>query len=93
MDLINGLYLKHEICVFSGNDKSMWLVVYDGKCNYCLFNTLPNAVTARYNHNRMPCNGMGMSKQVEYYSTFDNALGNLVKVVANNGFLTRSRGI
>ena len=86
MNLIDGKYLKHEICAFSGNSKSMWLVVYDGKYNYMLFNCIPNAVISRYNQKRMPCNGAGGSKQVEYYSTFDNALDNLCRVIVNDGF-------
>ena len=86
MNLINGKYLGNEICAFSGNDKSMWLVVYDNKYNYMLFNCVSNAVLSRYKQKRMPCNGAGSSKQVEHYSTFENALGNLMRVIVNDGF-------
>ena len=93
MNLINGKYLKHEICAFSGNDKSMWLVVYDGKYNYYLFNCVLKPIISRHSLKYMPYNGTGREKQTEYYSNYDNAVNNLVKVVANDGFLTRSRRI
>lgn len=84
MNLINGKYLKHDIWAFGG--RGDWLVVYDGKYNYMLFNCVPNAVLTRYKQKRMPCNGAGSSKHVEYYSTFENALGNLCRVIVNDGF-------
>jgi len=98
MDLSSGKYLEHEICAVSGD----WLVVYDGKYNYYLFNAPQSTVYARYKANRMPRNKLGLvdskgvshgeGKQTEYYSNFDNAVNNLVKVVANNGkWLTRAR--
>ena len=75
-------YLEHEICAVSGN----WLVVYDGKYNYMLFDSSYKPIIERRKHRRMPYNNLG-SKQVEYYSTFDNAINNLAKVVTNGGFL------
>lgn len=87
MNLSDGKYLGHEICACSGD----WLIVYDGKFNYYLFNTVAKPIRASYKRNRMPSNGVGGGKQTEYYSTFDNALRNLVKVVANDGFLTSTR--
>lgn len=86
MNLINGVYLKYELCVFSGSSKSMWLVVFDGKYNYMLFDGVSDSVIRQYKQGYMPFNVAGGGKHVEYYSTFDNALNNLVRVVANNGF-------
>ena len=94
VNLSEGKYLEHEICACSGNRNNMWLVVYDGKYNYYLFNTGCNRVLWRYNKGWMPSNDIDRgTKETEFYSTFDNAVNNLVKVVANNGFLTRSRVI
>jgi len=92
IDIENGTYLGHEICACSGNKNSMWLVVYDGKYNYYLFNACHNRALFRYKHKQMPCNDVDRgTKDAEYYSNFDNAVNNLMKVVANNGFLTRTR--
>ena len=63
---------KHEILAFSGN----WLIVFDGRWNYMLFNCRQKAVSNRYDNGGMPTKG-----RVEYYSTLDNALDNLVKKV------------
>jgi len=94
MDLINGKYLKREMCAFSGNQKSMWLVVYDGKYNHMLFNALSNRAMYQFTRELMPYNdSTNQIKMVEYYSNFDNAVNNLVKVVANDGFLVRTRVI
>jgi len=96
MDLINGKYLDHEICAFS-ND---WLIVYDGRYNYYLFNCCNGSVIAQFKHKRMPYNrafsdfregGQGGFKSTEYYATFDGAVKNMCKCVANDGFLTKSR--
>ena len=93
MDLRSGKYLNHEICAFSGNDKNMWLIVYDGRYNYMLFKA-EGRVLSRYKADRMPYNDfVNRTKMVEYFSAFDNAIKNLVKVVANNGFLNRIRFI
>lgn len=73
-------YLGNEICAFSGN----WLVVYDGKYNYMLFDISDKRITRQYERGRMPHNGG--TKQVEYYSTFDNAVNNLVKVARMGRF-------
>ena len=75
-------YLGNEICAVSGD----WLVVYDGKYNYMLFNGSLKPIITEYKRKRMPHNNYG-GKQVEYYSTFDNAIDNLAKVVTNGGFL------
>jgi hypothetical protein len=81
--LIDGRYLKHEICAFSGD----WLIVYDGRYNYMLFSTAPNAVLARYKQGRLPSNNIcSGAKYTEFYSTFDNACDNLMRVVVNDGF-------
>ena len=100
MNLINGGYLKHEICAFSGNSESMWLIVYDGKYNYMLFNCCNGSVIAQFKHNRLPYNRCsyfkgnelkGAVKMVEFYSNYDNAVNNLVKVVVNDGFFARTK--
>ena len=62
----------------------MWLIVFDGKYNYMLFNAVPNPIIERYKAKKMPFNGMGRKKQVEFYSTFDSALDNLMRVIVNN---------
>ena len=52
-----------------------------------LFNASSNVVIAKYRRNRLPCNSVSSGeKQVEYYSSLDNALDNLMRVVVNNGF-------
>lgn len=68
--LKEGKYLKHEILAFSGN----WLIVFDKPYNYVLFNYMEEHSVKQYKKNRMPL-------KVEYYSTFDNALDNLVKKI------------
>jgi len=84
MDLLSGKYLNHEICAFS-ND---WLIVYDGRYNYMLFDSAHSENIRRYCKGWMPTNNIDRgSKDIEFYSTFDNAVDNLIKVVANNGFL------
>lgn len=84
--LIEGKYLGREICACSGNARTMWLIVFDGKYNYMLFEGTRDNILHQYSKGGMPYNNIG-GKRVEYYSNFDNALRNLVKVVANNGFL------
>jgi len=97
MNLSDGKYLGHEICAFSDN----WLIVYDGKYNYYLFNSTNGIIKERYSKCRMPANWPlrinkdgsvhGACKTTEFYSTFDCAVKNLCKCVANDGFLTKSR--
>ena len=83
INLSSGRYLKYDILAFSGN----WLVVYDGKYNYMLFNTSCNEVLRYYKHGWLPSNNVHSgNKYVEFYSTFDNALNNLMRVVVSNGF-------
>ena len=97
MDLSNGKYLDNEICAFS-ND---WIIIKNDTqhsnegiiTNYMLF-TLSNRCICRHDENRLPTNDVAsQTKDVEYYTTFDNAVKNLCKVVANKGFLTKSRVI
>ena len=73
-------YLGHEICAVAGD----WLIIYDGKYNYMLFNSADKQISKQYERSRMPYNGC--TKQVEYYSTFDNAMNNLIKVVYRGRF-------
>ena len=88
MKLINGKYLKHEICAFSGDKENIWIIVFDGKYNYLLFCTGHKRVIWRYEKGWMPTNDVSRgTKDIEYFSCFENALDNLIKVVANNGFL------
>ena len=84
MNLINGKYLKNEILAFSGDEMNLWLIVFDGKYNYILFNTHNNGVIRLYKRNAMPSNMINNPKQVEFYSTFNNALENLMRVIVNN---------
>lgn len=85
MDLSDGRYLGHEILAVSDD----WLVVWDGKYNYYLFNSSPKGVLDRYKRKRMPRNNVSSGeKQTEFYTVFDNAVRNLCKVVANDGFFT-----
>lgn len=82
MNLQDGKYLKYDIIAFSGNQSHMWLIVFDGRYNYMLFNTSHNEVLRRYEANHLPSNGIGR-KYIEYYSTFDTALDNLMRVIVN----------
>ena len=82
MDLKEGLYLNHEILAYSKN----WLIVYDGMYNYMLFNISVKGVLTGFRRKQMPYNTHD-TKHTEYYTTFDNALDNLVKVVVNKKFL------
>ena len=79
--LIDGKYLGHELCAFSGN----WVIVYDGNYNYYLFDCERESIINRYEHGWMPSNGT--NKQAEYYSNFDSALNGLMNVVPHNGFV------
>ena len=83
MNLINGNYLNKEICAFSDD----WLIVFDGKWNYMLFNTASNEVLRAYKRKNMPSNNVNRgTKDIEYYSSFDNALKGLRRVLRNDGF-------
>lgn len=90
MNLIDGFYLNHEICAFSGNQKAMWLIVFDGKFNYMLFNATGGEEIRQYERGFMPSNNIcktgGSDKQIEFYSNFNNALNNLMRVVINSCF-------
>ena len=84
MNLSNGKYLKYDILAFMDN----WLIVFDGKYNYMVFNVLhPKEILVQYNRNRLPCNDFtNRNKMVEYYSNFDNAVDNMILNNLNNGF-------
>ena len=80
MCLSDGLYLGKEICAFCDN----WLIVFDGRYNYMLFNAGAEAVLKQYRRNRLPYNDIYDNvKMVAYYSNFDNALGGLCNVLLN----------
>ena len=83
MNLINGKYLDYEICAFSGSRNSMWLIVFDGKYNYMLFNTTNKRVLELYERNGLPSNHSHGVYCIEYYSTLNNALDNLARVLVN----------
>jgi len=98
MDLSDGKYLGHDIEAVCGD----WLVVYDGKYNYMLFNCCDKQNITQFDHERMPYNRApyfdkngwltGGFKRTEFYTKFDTAVKNLCKVVANNGeWLTKTR--
>lgn len=86
MDLKNGKYLGKEIFAFSGDEKSMWIVVWDGKYNYYLFSALNHSIMVCKQRGQMPHNNASGLKMTEYYTVYDTALKNLCKVVANGGF-------
>ena len=82
MSLIKGKYLKHELCGFSGDNNSMWIVVYDGRYNYMLFNACANRVLRRFKRNRLPSNDIHNGhKDIEFYSTYDTAVTHLLTTV------------
>jgi len=84
MDLINGKYLNKDILAFFGNKSNMWLIIFDGKYNYMLFNCCNSVISHAKERNRLPWNNIGSGrKYVEFYSNFDNALDNLMRVVSN----------
>ena len=84
MNLIDGKYLDGEILAFSGDEKNMWMIVYDGEFNYMLFNTASNENLRKYTQERVPSNNVNRgSNDVEFYSTFDNAMDNLMRVKVN----------
>ena len=85
MNLCNGLYLGKEICAVCKD----WIIVWDSKYNYMLFNCRAKGVQRAYKRNRMPSNSPSC-KQVEYFVTFDMAVKYLVIAMANNGFLKYS---
>lgn len=74
----DGKYLKCDIAACFGS----WLIVFDGKYNWMLFDWSDKRCQACYDRGRMPYNKCGSKTMVEYYSTYDNALNNLaVKIV------------
>jgi len=83
MSLSDGKYLGREICAVSDD----WIIVWDGKYNYCLFSIADARIMKAKQRGRMPSNMAGAAKQTEYYTVYDNAVKNLCKVAANNGFL------
>ena len=87
MSLVDGNYLGKEICAFC-ND---WLIVYDGKCNYIVFDSGSNRVISRFKSKRLPTNDVDRgTKDIEYFSNFDNALEmGLLNIVGNGGHFDR----
>lgn len=91
MDLSDGKYLGHDIEAVAGD----WLIVYDGKYNYYLFDSSNEDTIRGWKNSRLPRNIIsyllpdnrlrGGAKHTEFYTEFDNAIKNLCKVVANNG--------
>ena len=68
----NQKYDNYDILAFSSN----WLIVFDGRHNYMLFNCMQKAVLMRCKNGQMPTHA-------EFYSTFDNAMDNLTKKLMN----------
>jgi len=86
MDLSDGKYLGHEICAFSGDRNVMWVIVWDGKYNYYLFDTGAPENVRRHKMNSMPQNRINpVRKNTEYYTIFDNAIKGMCKIICNNG--------
>lgn len=76
-------YLGKEICAFIDD----WLIVFDGMFNYMVFNCSQASVMHRHAQKRMPHNkGLGGTKMVEYYCSFDNALDNLIRCSIQGSF-------
>jgi hypothetical protein len=79
-------YLGNEILA----QKNGWVIVFDGKYNYMLFNFHDPTVRYLCKKKRMPRNdSYSRKKMIEYYTTFKNARVNLEKVVKNNGFIKK----
>lgn len=76
-------YLGKEVLGQIGD----WIVVFDGKYNYMLFNVAQKENIRRYKLNWMPTNNVNHTKNIEYYSTLENALRNLEKVAKKGKFL------
>ena len=83
MDLRNGKYLGFEIEAFSGDRINMWVIVFDGQYNHMLFNAPNKRILELYKRKGLPSNHLGKVDCVEYYSTFENALDNLMRVKVN----------
>jgi len=76
-------YLGYEICACLGNTRSMWMIVYDAKYNYILFDFNNKRIIRNYNLGGLPSNEQPVRwkgklqghylKTCEYYSNFDNA--------------------
>lgn len=82
----NGKYLKHDIAACFGD----WLIVFDGKYNWMLFNWSDKRIQAKYNNNRLPNNSCGNKRMVEYYSSFNNALSSLGLKLAGRDTLQKA---
>ena len=82
-------YLGNEILAVCDD----WVVVYDGKYNYYLFNIADARIMKRKQRGWMPSNMAGARKQTEYYTTFSKAANNLCKVAANGGFFNFTRSL
>jgi len=85
----NDKYLGHDILAVSDD----WIIVWDGKYNYYLFTIADARIMRSKQRGRMPSNMAGARKQTEYYTQFDNAVKNLCKVAANNGFVDHAKVI
>jgi hypothetical protein len=86
LDLSSGLYLGCEICAFADLGLYAWLIVWDGKYNYMLFKFPSPGVIGRSGIVRMPTNRCGSNKYVEFYTSFDGAINNLIRCVIQDDF-------
>ncbi|MCJ7571499.1 MAG: hypothetical protein MUO82_06445, partial [Candidatus Thermoplasmatota archaeon] len=79
-------HLHHSLCTRNGEGSNRGF--YEGffKTLNMLFNSSHPTVLSRGTNGWMPRNTFER-KLVEFYSNFDNAVDNLVNVVANGGFL------
>jgi len=87
--MLNDSYLGNEICAVSDD----WLIVWDGKYNFCLFDSSNNRVSSCFKRGQMPYNEVSRGKRCEYYTVYDVAVKNLCKVAANNGFFDFTRKV
>jgi len=77
-NLKNG-YLDMEICAFSGD----WLIVYDGKYNYMVFNCAGAKAIRELQRGRFPSNDVNTGlKYIEYFISLENALRGLLVILA-----------
>ncbi len=77
---IDGLYLGKEILVFSGD----WLIVFDGRYNYMVFDCGRPEVIIRFKKGRLPSNDtFNHKKSVEYFTSFENALVGLLVILSD----------
>ena len=77
----DGKYLGFCILAVSGD----WLVVFDGRFNYMVFDCCSPVNVRRFNSGRLPCNN-SCFRCVAFRTSFDSAVKRLCQCVVNDGF-------